>query len=86
MNFEIGKLINYDGYTGDIVSKDKKYVFLSKNTEDRNLTNNQAVVFEPAIVNNINIAFNVISYDLYINKKTNPRLVKKNNNNYDIID
>lgn len=56
MASKVGKVIEFDGYTGEIVDKEKKYIFLDQDILD-NVENNDIVVFQGEKVGDINRAF-----------------------------
>lgn len=51
MEYEIGKVITYDGYCGEIVSESGKYLFLDKDVDSEcNVSVGRLVVFRGEIV------------------------------------
>ncbi len=77
MEYNIGKIYNYDptkGY-GTIITKDKEYMFLIKDLEDKNIKNGDIVTFSGEMINNKYRAFLIKTY---INtEKTNKEIGTK---------
>lgn len=58
MQYEIGKVIQYDQHIGIIKTINKKYIFMKQNAED-NIKENDLVKFRPEYNSKENIAHHV---------------------------
>jgi hypothetical protein len=67
VEYNYGKIIKYNGFTGEILAEDGIYLFLSGDVKDNNVSLNDDVIFRGEIVHNVKKAF-------FIRKK------EKNNN------
>lgn len=84
MSYNVGKVTNYDGNCGEIVTNLGKYIFLSKDLQSSNIKQGSIVIFRSEIINNEHRAFFIKEFDKVLNEENteikNARLLKQFNN------
>jgi len=82
-----GKIIEYDGETGNIKGIDgEDYVLLAQNTIDKNLKTSDNVEFEPELYETVELKMNIARFDktlkkIHNNVENKNIIIKKEVNN-----
>lgn len=72
MNLTIGKVKSFDGFSGEIITQNAKYIFLDTDIiEGNTITNNDFVSFRGEEINGINRAYFVRFFAKDINEAKN---------------
>ena len=83
MQFEVGKIINYDNNVGEILAYNReKYLFINEDLqEEYNCLMDKVVIFRPEKINDQNRAFYIHNIEnILINKKERKKILQKLNN------
>ena len=64
LEFKMGKVINFDNYTGEIIADDNKYIFFDKDIQNKNsIKNGDVVCFRAHKIQDIYRAMLVTSFE-----------------------
>ena len=78
MQFEIGKIHDYDNYSGKIVSSSGVYMFLHHDIKNEDIKEGDIVIFRPEKINNENRAFSIKKLEnILVNTKERKKILKK---------